>query len=826
MANEELSELERNVSKELAKSDALLDSMGKRYSHLNNLGKIAADIAKDKLKAEERISLLQDSIAKKVKNIAELEDLRNINIKERGNLGHEIKKEQLEYLKLVQEETAELNKQKGILDQHAGKLLFLDKSGMQGILSKSKEWSQIFKANPMAVAGLVSLYIFKQIWNVFDSLDFAAADFRKSMGITRITSKQMEMDVRSIAVNYMALGITAKDLYESIRAIADNIGSSQSYSNDMVKDMGLLSSQFGITAQTSAKFLKSMAMVSTSTIITQKNMLLVAQRMSAAAGVPLDSVMEDVASASQDSYQFMARNSLEVLKAAVQARILGTSLESSAKSAGSLLNFTESVKNEMEASVLLGKSINLQKARELAYHRDITGLNREIVKLAKESNFEQLDAFQQDAVARALGKSAGEIAGMLESDREHSNVLRAMTSEQRKQYELLTKVNQSQLKDYAELARKEIESQNNQKAIATISAAWHSIFAQIGAVILPKIATVLLAVASTIRGISNVLGYLNEKTNGWSSGLLLSGLVIGLIIKSVKMLNSGLTFLGRPAIQFGKIFKDSFVFIRSFVGQIISFGVRFLGIFSKVGSFISRMVTPLTRLSGLILPGIMGLLTEIAGAFAGGWFLGKFLNTFKFVQKTAQDFFLLMFSIGDAFKKGIVDGLLAIGKTIIYALFSPFIAAYNMVMAIWGGHSPSEIGMSIVKGVLAIEDMLFNALISPFKSAWNFIKTLPFISHLFGGKNIGVESLPQPNATMVVDRPKNDIDAKKATNSMSDSVSGMGDEMTKRMGAIVDAINNLRDDMKNGTLTANVYLDSQKLDSAVGRRVSYTGTLT
>ena len=50
----------------------------------------------------------------------------------------------------------------------------------------------------------------------------------------------------------------------------------------------------------------------------------------------------------------------------------------------------------MEASVLLGKSMNLQKARELAYHRDITGLNKEIVKLAKDANFEQLDPFQQD----------------------------------------------------------------------------------------------------------------------------------------------------------------------------------------------------------------------------------------------------------------------------------------------------------------------------------------------------------------------------------------------------------------------------------------------
>jgi hypothetical protein len=41
----------------------------------------------------------------------------------------------------------------------------------------------------------------------------------------------------------------------------------------------------------------------------------------------------------------------------------------------------------------------------------------------------------------------------------------------------------------------------------------------------------------------------------------------------------------------------------------------------------------------------------------------------------------------------------------------------------------------------------------------------------------------------------------------------MSDELSKKMGAIVDAINSLKDDMKNGLLTANVYIDSQKLDS-------------
>src|SRR5579862_1093612 len=278
-----------------------------------------------------------------------------------------------------------------------------------GISKKVKDILQMGRLSPAlllsTVASTILLYTFKKIWDVFDQIDSAAADFRKSMGIMRQDSATVESNVRNLAVSLMGIGVTAKNLYESIRAIADELGSSQSYTTDMVKDMALLSAQFGISAQTSAKFLKTMAMVSGSTASTQRDMLLIAQSMSAAAGVPLDSIMADVAESSQESYQFLSRSPLELIKSAIQAKLLGTSLSASAKSSASLLNFTESVKSEMEASVLLGKSMNLQKARELAYHRDITGLNREIVKLAKEANFEQLDPFQQDAVARALGKS-------------------------------------------------------------------------------------------------------------------------------------------------------------------------------------------------------------------------------------------------------------------------------------------------------------------------------------------------------------------------------------------------------------------------------------
>lgn len=693
----------------------------------------------------------------------------------------------------------------------------LDKS-FGGIYERIKSFTKLLRLEPELIAVASLLYFFKEVYKVFDQLDSAAADFRKSMGITRIDSVKLESDARAISIHLMSIGVSAKDVYGSIKAIADEFGSSRTYSSDMVSDMATLSAQFGITGQTSAKFVKSMAMVSGSTASTQKDMLLIAQRMSAAAGVPLDAVMQDVAESSQESYQFLSRNPIELLKAAVKARELGTTLSASAKSSASLLNFTESVKAEMEASVLLGKSMNLQKARELAYHRDIAGLNVEIVKLAKEANFQQLDPFQQDAVAKAFGKTAGEVASMLESDREHQHILAAMSVTDRARYDTMANMNKSQIKNYAELARQEVQTMSNQKAIAAISSAWVSIFAKLGATLLPAIATILEFVAKHMQAIvivSSVIGGI------WFLNKLL---MIGTNLEAYKLrsmlgvvLTKSKELLVSNTVGFSGLFKYIWSFIKTFgvIGSliggviweaIVAVGTSLMGLFSTIGSGLLTVV--MTPISWII------------AAFAAGFGIGTLLNKFKFVQNAAQAIWLEIFKIGDVIE--------SINGKIYEALKAPFVKVWDWLKGVFLGNSPSTLGLMIVDGIVAVGGMIMNALISPFTKAWEFIKGLPIISHLFGGNNISATAAPDQKIGMSVDKPnKDEIDSKKiAGGGIGDVVSDAGDSMAKKIGAIVDAINSLRDDMKSGVLTANVYLDSQKLDSAVGRRLAYTGTLT
>jgi len=125
-------------------------------------------------------------------------------------------------------------------------------------------------------------------------------------------------------------------------------------------------------------------------------------------------VMSDVGKASAATTISLGSNPEKIAEAAMEARKLGLSLEQVDKIAESLLDFESSISNELEAELLTGKELNLEKAREAALNNDIATLSKEIGK-----NQEVLSAFasgnriQQEAVAKAMGMSREDMANMI-----------------------------------------------------------------------------------------------------------------------------------------------------------------------------------------------------------------------------------------------------------------------------------------------------------------------------------------------------------------------------------------------------------------------------
>ena len=101
-------------------------------------------------------------------------------------------------------------------------------------------------------------------------------------------------------------------------------------------------------------------------------------------------------------------------RAATQAAKLGMELSSVGQVMDGLLDLESSIASEFEASVLLGKDLNLDRARTLALNNDIEGAMNEIVKqVGTEADFQAMNAVQRQALADSVGVSVDDLSQMM-----------------------------------------------------------------------------------------------------------------------------------------------------------------------------------------------------------------------------------------------------------------------------------------------------------------------------------------------------------------------------------------------------------------------------
>jgi len=124
-------------------------------------------------------------------------------------------------------------------------------------------------------------------------------------------------------------------------------------------------------------------------------------------------ILRDVATTSDSIKLSLGNNPEAIAKAASAARKLGLELKDVDQIASSLLEFESSIESELEAELLVGKDLNLEKARELALNNNLEGVAKELFKNSADiAEFGKMNRIQQEAYAKALGMSRDQLAKM------------------------------------------------------------------------------------------------------------------------------------------------------------------------------------------------------------------------------------------------------------------------------------------------------------------------------------------------------------------------------------------------------------------------------
>ena len=107
-------------------------------------------------------------------------------------------------------------------------------------------------------------------------------------------------------------------------------------------------------------------------------------------------------------------------------------MEIAANAAKGLLQFEDSIENELSAELLTGKALNLERARGLALNGDSVGAAKEMLaQVGSAADFQNMNVIQQEAIAKAIGMSTDDLANSLVTQENLSN----LGGETRKQIE-------------------------------------------------------------------------------------------------------------------------------------------------------------------------------------------------------------------------------------------------------------------------------------------------------------------------------------------------------------------------------------------------------
>ena len=172
----------------------------------------------------------------------------------------------------------------------------------------------------------------------------------------------------------------------------------------------VLATSMGIGGEEAATLVNAFGNLSGQSMETGENMVSAMGATARMKGVLPSQAMKDMAAATEAMAVYSKGTGENFANAAIQAAQLGISVADTAKMADTLLDFETSIEKELEASAMLGKDINLTRARELAYAGDLEGMTKEILNQVGE--FPD-DPYQQKALADALGIGVAELKQMV-----------------------------------------------------------------------------------------------------------------------------------------------------------------------------------------------------------------------------------------------------------------------------------------------------------------------------------------------------------------------------------------------------------------------------
>ena len=418
-------------------------------------------------------------------------------------------------------------------------------------------------------------FLSKGLMDAFKHIDADTAGIAKNMNMSYNEALKVTKELKTQALESGDVFVTTAGMVETMGAVNAALGTSVKLSKEQATEFTSMREQAGFTNE---ELLGIQALSAT----TGKSMKEISGEFMAQArlkaqefGVALNEkdLLKDIQNVSAATTLSFGKNPGLIAEAVAATKALGLEMGKVEGIADSLLDFEGGIAKEMEAELLLGRNLNLEKARQAALDNDLVTLSEEIAKNVGDSaDFAAMNRLQQQALADSVGMSRDELAQMLFTQEQLVGLSAEESAIREKQIKELESQGLSQAEIKEELANTSIAQLEEQAGITDrINASIEKMKEAFGAVV--------LAVAPLFSGMASFFAYLAESP-------MLMGTLLG-VLGGIAAIQATIA-LSSMAKAIAQIFAGSFL-AGPFGLPIAIAGVAALGAaVAGIGSMLSK----------------------------------------------------------------------------------------------------------------------------------------------------------------------------------------------------------------------------------------------
>lgn len=358
-----------------------------------------------KLKIRKNLADIQDDLAKKqqtgeMRSLSLLNEQEKIAKKTADNL-----RDQDKQLNKLNSNVKLMNEKLKISDQLSSSIGHKNKYIINSIVSGS---------------GFVALFlILKEMFEAAFKVDQMTTSIANNLGVSKKAGEAVRNSFVDVTLNAKLYSkvldkslLNIQNQTKALLELQEISGLSILYTQKSIQSQIFLTSQYKLTVEEAAALQK----IAVSNGEVGEDILMIATRQVAITEKDLGirfNTRKILQQISKLSGEILAqyKNQPDLLaKAVIEANKLGISLEK-AKSMGEyLLNFESSIESELQAEVLVGKSLNFEKARSLALDGKSAEAAKEILKQAGSLNqVMNLNVIARKSLAESMGMTSDEL---------------------------------------------------------------------------------------------------------------------------------------------------------------------------------------------------------------------------------------------------------------------------------------------------------------------------------------------------------------------------------------------------------------------------------